>query len=806
MDIQAEARRAARVRDKLLGVSHPPPPASPEALLSLPGEIIPPWVSIEGLNDDQQTMLWMQAQQQTLMVTGGPGTGKTFAVCKLRDMIYSGQMHLPTALIRSEFDLHRLIGGHDKVRLITEYVYSRAELERSLMILCQMGTAATNFIGKGQTFHDALGISGRSLANTEEGRANLALELSKLVIQGKALRKDVERANGVLSADLERRLSNTREGRLLCADFVVVDEYSMVDSDLFAHFMDARQQIRGDPRFGGGCYLFSGDPRQLPPVITDGRPHIPIYVHWHAQIPYKTNWTANIRQARDPRFAAIISKLLAGNGLDADEIKALMSRADNPAAGRPLLQAQFNEAKRLRLPPPVRLFATNASVHHANDEQTHKPNYFSGPVIKLGPSFTLEVSAFRGTYHAHIHDSELGQVPAAFTRVAKNTFDLSLSRAQMATVRDTCRALFQRTKLSREWSDFKLGMPVRLKTNVNVRAGLANGTPATLHDVLGDMGVTGTFHGGIYDIHTDAAQTLTLERLRWQKDDGGTIADECPIHTRSIMQQYDKDYAAWIARAATPAQAAASEPVKLRFDATLDPDLCTCSGLLVTANPDTCPYTTIIPYQTAFESVDVGQAKLARVVMKYCPVIPACARTIHSTQGQTYTRMSMSLSSCRRKLSQNEYPNRLAITGLTRVTTLNGLVFEKGSVWPEMFMKDTADFNSLWPIEPEILKFCTFPHPLLTRFTNHPLRTKWLEFHMHDAARANTLHTGKMSTEDLEKVGCKRPRVQPTEPTEASKRQKLAEPPAPAAASAASTQYNDDYSATLDFPVEYDDF
>ncbi len=717
-------------------------------------EPLPPWVSTNIMDNDQITMLWAIACREPFMVTGEGGCGKTRAIDMLIKMATSGQLSLITMLIRRQFPLDGLIGGWGAVHLVSEYLFSAAELERSVIVLAQGGVAASMYPGRGQTIHQALGLRGESIGDTESAKRSQEQDIEQLILSARVLRTRmaaVAKTPTQYDAKLEYLLSHTKAGRLLTAEILVCDEYGMLDLDLAILLESTLRKVRGDERFMGGCTpLFVGDPGQLPSV---GTAKTPIYIHWCAQFRSKANWLTNHRQSGDPFFAGILRKLRVGASLDETEQNALIERIDDPQGGKPLYQAAYNRARSWKRRPPMQLFATNEAVDAANSMKVATSRYFPGRLFTMDYAFSIEVSAFGGTYYTYLSDSRqrLGNVPdVTHSRLARNTYTLCLSREDGKKIEKACMSLLNYSRMKRDFSKamFREGMPVRIVRNVDVPGGLANGTPALLHYMLGDLGIASqTFSGDVCDlrrIESQSGLSISLARMRFvgkiNRKDGNS---DCFVHDTGVMKAYDEmlklrneirstlesihDFPA--ALLGTILSFVTDTPQELRFASSLDTGACSCSGLLITASPDDRPRTTVLPFQIRTQSVSLSKGQ-ARIVMEYCPVVPDCARTIHASQGKTYSEVSVSLKGCLRPYgkygSRSEECNGLAYTGLSRCPTLKGLSFVYGHVNSEMLRAGSPDFINMFYRSPEMVKFCTMKHPLLKRLTDNTTRTRWI--------------------------------------------------------------------------------
>lgn len=701
-------------------------------------EPIPPWESIAQLNDDQRTLLYVLARGYSIMIIGMGGTGKTFAIQTLLRACMSGQMWLPSYLLMNGIDLVTWIGGWPNVRLVVEYAFSAAELRRTVMCMAPSGVAASLYAPYGTTIHHALGLKDGGDGFLDAASLKMQRDVDAQMLANEAaeirrLQAAVAKSKTGHSDVLEDKLSNTRAGRMISARLLIVDEVFMTDPALFDLLEETMRLARGNNEFMGGCLVAAvGDPLQLPPVIKDKtRVIVPIYEKWEEQLCLRQTWKVNLRQAGDALWMRILTKLRIGQGLDEEEIRAVMERVDipstkeNPFGGRPLIQRMINFCIKAGLVAPLRIWTQNKHVDAMNVKQIKT---MPGMPFWLGASFTIEQYANNGVYQAYLKVDDNTEVPP-LTEIGgddSKRLKLELSAADLASIRDMCVKLKQRHK--NIGGTFLPGMPIRLRTNTDVSQSLANGNRASLLHKVGDLG-SRKFRGGLYDLR-NSHQTSTFKLARRGAVDNIAAYAVCAVHGTAALARYDDAMRAW-----RQGGRVGVKPTVPNDDLTLEQAGCKCNGLLATVRPDT-PHSkthllqpTVIPWRLELDS---GTSIVIR--MRYTAITPDYARTVDSSQGQTCHHAAVALAQCDR--SGQGY------TMLSRVTSRDGLAFEPNQITPNMLRQGTPEFQRIFSVrdihgkpDDEKLRFATYDHVLPRELHEHPTRDAWMQFQTDPNAR-----------------------------------------------------------------------
>lgn len=705
-------------------------------LLSPPlSEPLPPWESIASLNDDQRNMLWVPACGESFMVVGPGGTGKTFTVQTLLRVCMSGQMWLPSALMMQGVDLEQWIGGIANLRLIVEYTYSAAELRRTVIPIAPSGPAATLYAPYGMTIHSFLGLSVPSSSSDNKAdesnyEQQYALELACLELEAKRCRRLMEKVAKSPSGfdpKLEEMLSTTRAGRMISLKLLIIDEAFMARPQLFDLLERTMRRVRGVDKFMGGCLVVpTGDPLQLPPVTKGLKKNerlVPIYEKYNDAFRLCQTWNVNVRQADDPLYAGILSKLRVGKGLTEDEIRALMECVDSPPENE-RLQKLINECAKTGRVPPLRIWPRNEQVDEKNATQIKR---VPGAAFRLGASFRIETFAKRSTYMAYLKVNSETQVPPLTDvddpKGRSNRLPFPITARDLVGIKRVCDELLARQQHT--GGTFKPGMPIRIRTNM-LKFGLGNGTRAILLHRVGDLG-SRKFLGGLYDlddpdVKSKKQTTFTLVRRKEGYIMRGGADPTCTVHSHDALKAYDCAMAAWKTTKVGP------KPMVPNDDLTLERAGCLCNGILITACPDTpMSKTMVLPLHVISRSLELDSGAWVSIRMCYAQFTADFARTVDSAQGQTCEHIAVALNECGR--------TGQAYTGLSRVKSRKGLVFEHGQVHPDMFREGTRSFKRLFSVrdahgkpDPQKLEFCTHEHDLPYDLKHHPTRDKWMRF------------------------------------------------------------------------------
>lgn len=211
----------------------------------------------------------------------------------------------------------------------------------------------------------AIGCDVVVLAPTGKAAAN---------VEGATLHSFFHFAPGVLTSDNLSELSKEQGALLEIVDTIVVDEISMVRSDVF-HAMDLRLRLANDPNlpFGGKQIVVVGDFYQLPPVVSSVEEKIYLDSTYGGAFAFNTlSWrTAQFlncelktvhRQGEDLDFANLLNQFRIGS-LDEITMNGLPYAVDPITA--------LNHFAHVPQKPPVDsivLSPTNNLVDQVNDE------------------------------------------------------------------------------------------------------------------------------------------------------------------------------------------------------------------------------------------------------------------------------------------------------------------------------------------------------------------------------------------------------------------------------------------------------
>ena len=244
-----------------------------------------------------------------------------------------------------------------------------------------------------------------------------------------AFRLTISTRAGAVEKPLDFEMEQTYRGMFDGVRCVIVDEVSMVSSDIFRKIDSRLKQITGahDMNFGGLHVIFCGDLRQLPPVRAT-----PVFkcsrnvlggpVLWQSLNYYPLK---QVMRQKDSTFAAILTKIGCGIPLDKEEIE--------------MIDGQFRTLQwcLMNLKDTIYLFHENRMVDQFNT------NIICNPDVEC-----VAVDVFTG----YRNDKELAEA-----RTKLHQYSVSECAGYPYLIR------------------FKVGYPYMVTANIDVEDGLVNG-------------------------------------------------------------------------------------------------------------------------------------------------------------------------------------------------------------------------------------------------------------------------------------------------------------------------------------------
>lgn len=252
---------------------------------------------------------------------------------------------------------------------------------------------------------------------------------------------------GLGESSKETLLKTVRNKHMACnrwryTKILVIDEVSMLSSDILEKINYIAQEIRGDPRpFGGMHVVFVGDFYQLAPVKAE---FVFTCVLWNQIVSETIYLTKNMRQL-DVNFQELLSRVRIGE-ITAEDITVLKSRV-----GAKIITADGII--------PTKLFSHKACAESINEENLNK-------LLK--------------TEKLYVYQAE--------DRVFSENV---ISNAERETYLKRIDTICQAQKLVK----LCIGAQVMVTYNLDVENGIANGSRAVIIKMIGNIPVIRLMNG-----------------------------------------------------------------------------------------------------------------------------------------------------------------------------------------------------------------------------------------------------------------------------------------------------------------------
>ena len=354
--------------------------------------------------------------------------------------------------------------GSGKSTLIKEAVSRLRAAGANVKITAPSGVAAVNI--QGTTLHKFMGM----------GLAKESLSELKSIISSRP------------------QLKSSLAKNYLGTDVLIIDEISMVSPDIFGKLDGLLRWIRADEvPFGGLQVVFVGDFFQLPPVISNaseaGGPEFVFELPLWTQTVQKVVVLKKIYRQEDEGFVATLNRLRYGKPNAAD-IELLASRVVGDKA-----------IKTVDGIIPTLLESHRADVDRINRERLRE-------LMKGGESSERsEASTFTGR-----------------TRYADNKMLPKKVKACHASQVAAMKAALVKNCMVDNEVVLAVGAQVILLTNINVDAGLVNGSRGVITEIVGD---------GVWVKFLHATEPVLIGvgswKTRHEEGDGYVVYEQIPL-------------------------------------------------------------------------------------------------------------------------------------------------------------------------------------------------------------------------------------------------------------------------------------